>query len=197
MADYYEDNHETYHEVTFSVDPTPVLEPLQARLAPGSRVLDVGCGSGRDMAWFAARGHHCTGVERSPGLARLAREHTGCPVIQDDMRVVDFAGLASDAVLAIGTLVHLPRVEMPGMLSRISASLGGDGHLLVSMKEGRGSVVRADGRVNVLWTDAGLRVVFSSLGFHVADFSRRTSLVNPADTWIAYVLRARGAVRPW
>lgn len=35
-------------------------------LAPGGTVLDVACGSGRHMQWFAQRGHPTTGVDRSP-----------------------------------------------------------------------------------------------------------------------------------
>jgi SAM-dependent methyltransferase len=34
-------------------------------LAPGTTVLDVACGAGRHMQWFAAQGHEVTGVDRS------------------------------------------------------------------------------------------------------------------------------------
>ena len=35
-------------------------------LAPNATVLDVACGSGRHMQWFAGRGHAATGVDRAP-----------------------------------------------------------------------------------------------------------------------------------
>lgn len=62
-------------------DPTPtryfVLEELFARLSltPASRVLDVGCGSGRAMAYFAEAGFpgRMAGVELDPELAAFAR----------------------------------------------------------------------------------------------------------------------------
>ena len=38
-------------------------------LAPGATVLDVACGSGRHLAWFAQRGHRVTGLDRSVDLA--------------------------------------------------------------------------------------------------------------------------------
>lgn len=41
-------------------------------LAPGATVLDVACGSGRHMHWFAARGHAATGVDRSPEAVAAA-----------------------------------------------------------------------------------------------------------------------------
>ena len=43
-------------------------------LAPGATVLDVACGAGRHMGWFAQRGHAVTGVDRSPeAIASAAR----------------------------------------------------------------------------------------------------------------------------
>jgi 2-polyprenyl-3-methyl-5-hydroxy-6-metoxy-1,4-benzoquinol methylase len=45
-----------------------------AGMAPGARVLDVGCGGGRHSILFAERGHQVTGVDLSPRILRVARE---------------------------------------------------------------------------------------------------------------------------
>jgi SAM-dependent methyltransferase len=43
-------------------------------LAPSATVLDVACGAGRHMTWFAQRGHPVTGVDRAPeAIASSAR----------------------------------------------------------------------------------------------------------------------------
>ena len=39
-------------------------------LQPDATVLDVGCGAGRHLAWFAAKGHAVTGLDRDITLAR-------------------------------------------------------------------------------------------------------------------------------
>lgn len=52
MSDYYQKHFQTYHQRTFSIDPSSFLEPLRKHLDPGCRILDIGCGSGRDMLWF-------------------------------------------------------------------------------------------------------------------------------------------------
>lgn len=41
-------------------------------LEPGASVLDVACGAGRHMKWFAGRGHEVTGVDRSPEAVEAA-----------------------------------------------------------------------------------------------------------------------------
>lgn len=66
MPDYYHINPQTYHQNTFSIDPAPFLTPLADRLPAGSLVLDVGCGSGRDLCWMKSKGFRVMGLERSP-----------------------------------------------------------------------------------------------------------------------------------
>jgi len=52
MTDYYQENYKVYHEKTFSIDPSSFLEPLAQRLPAKAFILDVGCGSGRDLLWM-------------------------------------------------------------------------------------------------------------------------------------------------
>ena len=85
MNDYYQHNYKAYHEKTFHIDPSSFLEPLAGRLPPDAFILDVGCGSGRDLLWMKKQG-----FERSPGLAELARENAGCEVIKADFETLPF-----------------------------------------------------------------------------------------------------------
>ncbi|MBU0698117.1 MAG: class I SAM-dependent methyltransferase, partial [Proteobacteria bacterium] len=102
MTDYYQENYQAYHEKTFSIDPSSFLDPLAARLSPEAFILDAGCGSGRDLFWFKQRGFEVIGLERSPGLAQLARENAGCEVIEDDFETYDFSFMEVDAILLAG-----------------------------------------------------------------------------------------------
>ena len=52
------------------MDPSPWVKRWSHLLAPDATVLDVACGSGRHLAWFAQRGHPVTGVDRDIALAR-------------------------------------------------------------------------------------------------------------------------------
>ena len=84
MPDFYQENFKAYHQKTFSIDPSSFLEPLARRLPAEAFILDVGCGSGRDLLWMKKRGFDVIGFERSPGLAELARDNVGCEVIEGD-----------------------------------------------------------------------------------------------------------------
>ena len=51
-------------------------------VAPGATVLDIACGQGRHMKWFAQRGHAVTGIDRSPEAIQAAATF-GAAVLAD------------------------------------------------------------------------------------------------------------------
>ena len=187
--DYYQTHFLEYHEQTFHVNPDSFLEPLAKRLNPRARILDVGCGSGRDLLWFKNQGFAVTGFERSSGLAQLARQNVDCKVLEGDFTHFNFSELQADAVLLIGSLVHVPHEKMAGILGNIVKSLHGDGLLLITMKEGKGTKASPDGRTFYLWKQASLMEIFDSLGLADIDFTRQVSKVRSDDVWLGYVLR--------
>ncbi|MCB2216994.1 MAG: methyltransferase domain-containing protein [Desulfobulbaceae bacterium] len=99
MDNYYEDNHQHYFDSTVCIDPSAFLEPLAKLLQPQATILDIGCGSGRDLLWLARRGFRPTGFEQSPSLAKLARKHSNCPVLEGDFNHFDFSKLHFNALI--------------------------------------------------------------------------------------------------
>ncbi len=189
MKDYYETNATEYHASTVGIDPSSFLEPLTQRLAPGATILDVGCGSGRDLRWFRERGFRPTGLERSPSLAALARAHSGCPVIEADFETHDFPGLSFDALVLVGALVHIPHDRLEQILENILQALRPAGHALMTLKEGRDLTETAPARVFYLWQDPDLRAIFGRRNLTVVDFSRQVSKLRDTDIWLGYVLQ--------
>jgi len=189
MTDYYETNAAEYHASTVQVDPSSFLEPLARHLAPGATILDIGCGSGRDMRWFRERGFKPTGFERSPSLAEMARSHSGCAVIEGDFEIYDFSGLSADAVVLTGALVHIPQERLGQVLEHILESLIPGGHALITLKEGRDPTETSHGRTFYLWQDPDLRHIFAALNLTVVEFSRDVSKVRDTDIWLGYVVK--------
>jgi SAM-dependent methyltransferase len=191
LSNYYEDNHRQYFDSTVGIDPSAFLEPLAERLKPKATILDIGCGSGRDLLWFARRGFQPTGFEQSASLAGLARKHAACPVIEGDFRHFDFSGLQFSALVFIGSLVHVSPKALPEILSSCCRALVPAGLLLITVKEGEGTKRAADGRVFTLWSRPDIEKVFAANHLHVVDFSRQISKIRPDDIWLGYVLVSR------
>jgi len=189
MSDYYKHHFQAYHANTFEVDPSSFLKNLTTHLETGCTVVDVGCGSGRDILWLKERGYDVIGLERSRGLAGLAREHTACRIIEADFETFDFAKLSADALVLIGALVHLPRPKFPHVLKAICRALKKPGFLLITMKQGTRTLTKSDGRKFYLWQDRDLRDVFQSQDLPVIDFFRQPSKINPDEIWLGYVLK--------
>jgi ubiquinone/menaquinone biosynthesis C-methylase UbiE len=103
----------------------PWIDELVARLAPGSRVLDVGCGSGVPVARaLSAAGHHVTGVDLSEVQIARARELVPeAEFVNADAMSLDFAPGSFDAVVSLYALIHLPLDEQPQLLTRIATWL--------------------------------------------------------------------------
>jgi SAM-dependent methyltransferase len=192
MTDYYQKNYKAYHEKTFSIDPTSFLVPLAQRLSADAFILDVGCGSGRDLLWMKNRGFEVIGFERSPGLAELARDNAGCEIIEGDFETYDFTSILADAVMLIGSLVHVPHERFSEVFKNITSAIPEHGSVLITLKEGSGDRTDSDGRIFYLWEDPKARELFDTLGFKVCDFSTSVSKTGSGDVWLSYVLDKTG-----
>jgi SAM-dependent methyltransferase len=189
LNNFYEENYQQYFDSTVGVDPSVFLEPLAGLLKPKETILDIGCGSGRDLLWFARRGFCPTGFEQSPSLAKLARKHSNCPVIEGDFSRYNFADLQFSALVFVGSLVHISPEALPIILASTCQALMPGGLLLITLKEGNGTSLAADGRVFTLWSRPAIEKVFAASNLHIIDFSRQISKIRPDDIWIGYVLR--------
>jgi SAM-dependent methyltransferase len=195
MMDYYCRHYRAYHDETVTIDPAPFLDAFARRLSPGDHVLDVGCGSGRDLLWLQQKDLVVTGFERSPGLARLAREHAGCGVIEGDFHTYDFAPLAVDAILMTGALVHVPHDDLSDVLGNILRALNPASPrriVYLSVKEGQGSATDNRGRLFYFWQETDLADLLSGLGMESLDFKRGLSADGTGQPWLGFVLHHCG-----
>ncbi len=191
---FYEKNHLSYFNSTFKIDSDSFLSPLAKHLNAGDSILDIGCGSGRDLLWGVHRGYKIVGFEQSPGLAELARKHSSCTVIEGDFTSYDFSSLHFSALIYIGSLVHLSEEELPLILKSTCRALVAGGFIFITMKEGNGFSQSDDGRVFTLWSRKKLERIFADQHLQIVDFSRQTSKIRSDDVWLGYVLRMRDEV---
>jgi SAM-dependent methyltransferase len=75
----------------------------------GTRAVDVGCGTGFDLARMRNRGFEVVGVEPSAGMRRQARRNNpDIPIIDADIRSLPFENGSLDLVVAIEVIRYLP-----------------------------------------------------------------------------------------
>ena len=188
MKDFYQKSYKAYHEQTFNIDPSSFLDPLVKNLPEGKFILDVGCGSGRDLCWLKQRGFKVMGFERSKGLAKLTRKNANCRVIEGEFEVYNFSDLPMDAIILVGSLVHIPHEKFQPIFKNITSGLSIGKKVLITLKRGKGTFTDDQKRIFYLWLDQDLRVVFEKLGFKILDFKQQLSKVRADDIWLGYVL---------
>ena len=111
------------------------IDPFVAKLKPGARVLELGCGGGQDSAYMLGKGFDVTPTDGSAELARQAEKLIGRPVTV--MRFQDLQATGEfDGVWAEASLLHVPRAELPDVFSRIHSALKPGAPLHASFKAG-------------------------------------------------------------
>ena len=141
----------------------PHLAPFLAKLAPGAKILELGCGGGQDAAAMIAAGFDVTPTDGSAGLARQAEQRIGRPV-----RLMRFEELdeteAYDAVWANACLLHVPEDGLADVLGRIYRALKPGGRFYAGFKAGDGGARDSLGRYYNFPDEARLRAAYAAAG---------------------------------
>lgn len=117
------------YESTYASHRLDRPEQFAALLPPSARILDLGCGPGRDVRLFAAAGHRPIGLDLNPTFVDMARRHG--EVVEGDIRDVTsfFAPSSFDAVWTQASLVHLSASDSEHVLQGVQSLLVPGGHL--------------------------------------------------------------------
>jgi SAM-dependent methyltransferase len=141
-------------------------------LPPAARILDLGCGPGRDLRLFTEAGRKPIGIELNPSFAEMARRHGS--VLEADIRNIEdiFPPLTFEGVWAQASLVHLSMSDTEQVLQKALNLLvpAGRFYACVPAVGENGWRNEVDGqRWYTVWPDDSFPTAIEAAGFQVDD----------------------------
>ena len=193
--EHYNERADEFWVGTRDHDVTQNIEALlrHIRGAPPLRILDLGCGPGRDLAAFRALGHEPIGLEGFPPLAAMARRHSGCAVWEQDFLALKLPSSHFDGIFANASLFHVPRQELPRVLSELRAALKPAGVLFASNPRGNNEEGWVGGRYGAYHDIESWRGFLRAAAFaELEHYYRPPGLPLERRPWLASVWRRNG-----
>lgn len=168
---YYETNAAEYAAMKHEAPWREQLEKFAASLQPGSTILDLGCGPGRDSRLLADRGFNVASIDSSPAMASEAKRRYGIAVRVE--RIEDFSDLkAYDAVWASVSIHHVDRSRIPAVIASVANSLKAGGTFHSSYKMHQTDTVDSLGRYYAAISEKNLSSIFDGSGLVIDEIDQ-------------------------
>jgi SAM-dependent methyltransferase len=154
------------------------------------RILDFGCGPGRDLKVFRDLGHEAIGLEGAERFVELARNYSGCAVWQQDFLKLQLPPESFDGIFANASLFHVPRQELPRVLRDLWAALKSEGVLFSSNPRGENEEGWNDDRYGVYYNlETWLNLVIAAGFVEITHYYRPPGVPREQQPWLASVWR--------
>ena len=155
-----------------------------------NRILDLGCGPGRDLSAFRDRGHEAVGLDGAKPFVDMAKAATGCEVLHKDFIALTLPEAAFDGIFANAALFHVPSQEIARVLGELNAALKPQGVLFCSNPRGDNQEGWLDGRYGCFHDLETWRDYVTGAGFtEVTHYYRPPGRPRHEQPWLATVWR--------
>jgi len=146
MSDYLDETIDLYNSMAdqyasqaLSRGPSIQRKRFITMLPERGKILDAGCGSGRDSAFFANEGFNVIGVDLSEKLLEIARiAAPRAKFYSADIRHLSFEKNMFDGIWACSSLVHIKHNEMQSVFNKFYSIMKPEGVLYIHVKKGEG-----------------------------------------------------------
>jgi SAM-dependent methyltransferase len=198
---HYEAGAEGFWQGTRDHDVTQnyaaLLDALQG--TPPFRILDFGCGPGRDLVAFRELGHLPVGLDGCAAFVDMAKAHSGCEVLHQSFFELALSANAFDGIFANASLFHVPTSLLPKVLGQLFESLSPNGVLFCSNPrsfDGDSEGFHGERYGSYLTVETWTRVI-AAAGFTLERQYLRPSGKPPAEQpWSAMVWRKASPQSP-
>lgn len=201
----YYSGHAQDLALRYEAVPSVLADRFASSFAPGGKILDIGCGSGRDLAELARQGFQPFGLDGAPEWVQLAQQlhpellgriqHGVLPDLS-----VPFGG-EFDGVLCCAVLMHIDSAELFNAALAIKRCLKVHGRLLISVPTQRADANDQDrdahGRLFKTYHPGFLRLMFERLGFSLLDqWTNTDSLERQGVGWVSLLFQLQSGPTP-
>ncbi|HEY7219981.1 MAG TPA: class I SAM-dependent methyltransferase [Candidatus Binatia bacterium] len=189
---HYNQQADSFWEGTRDHDVSQNRDALLRNLhGPGPfRILDFGCGPGRDLKVFRELGHEAIGLDGAARFIELARAYSGCTVWCQDFLKLDLPAKFFDGIFANASLFHVPSQELPRVLKELWAALKPDGVLFSSNPRGENQEGWSGGRYGCYYDWERWQQLLTAAGFtEIEHYYRPSGLPRDQQPWLASVWR--------
>jgi SAM-dependent methyltransferase len=194
---YYEDRAREFWEGTCDHDVSQNIDALLGAIEGEGpyRILDFGCGPGRDLLALSERGHRPVGLDGAETFVQMARAYAGVEVWQQDFLALNLPAADFDGVFANASLFHVPTRELPRVLGELFDCLRPGGVLFASNPRGRNVEGWNRGRYGAYHDFENWWAFARGVGFEeIRHYYRPDGLPRDQQPWLASLWRrpARG-----
>lgn len=156
------------------------------------RVLDLGCGHGRDCWYLEEHGFRPVGIDLSEKMLEVARKRCSRSMFLNmDMRDIDRIPWMFDGVWSSASFYHIQKKEAYGLILKMQRVLKPDGILYIGVKQGEGEKILGRSEIGVskfysLYNEREIVELVSKAGFEVFEVAVRGWLdkKRTEDIWI-------------
>lgn len=187
---YYNHNGEKYAAKTLNLQLSGQWTEFSTYIKPKGKILDIGCGSGRDMIKFQQLGFMTEGIEPSHAMAKIARQNSGSIVHEIPVEKMAFQN-KFDGVWACASLLHVHEKNILPVIEIILNSLKINGYFYFSLKHGCGQTRHDDDRLFVYYNEHTIRKITDQLNYIkvVRIWTTEDSAKRPDDLWLNCIVK--------
>jgi SAM-dependent methyltransferase len=157
---------------------------------PPLALLDLGCGPGRDLAYFRSLGHEAVGLDGAASFVEMARVATGCEVLHQSFLELSLERARFHGIFANASLFHVPAQELPRVLGELRDALVDGGVLFSSNPHGQDTEGFSGERYGAFHAYETWRAYVTGAGFsEVEHYYRPAGKPRSEQPWLATVWR--------
>jgi cyclopropane fatty-acyl-phospholipid synthase-like methyltransferase len=163
--EYYNQNADSFFEGSVNANMSYERDKFIALLPAGGKILDAGCGSGRDSKAFLDQGFEVTAFDASEEMCKRASEYIGQEVINMLFQDVSYKD-EFDGIWASASLLHVSMDELPTIIKKMNEALKNGGVMYASFKYGDGTKMRGERRFSD-FNEKSIVPLFENAGFDI------------------------------